>query len=79
VWEIKLGNVDLCVGDFWETAERRQLTPMTSSLAFDLFLLISKSKIRPQTLDEFFAAIFMPFDNIVWALCVLFCWRSLHA
>jgi len=70
VWEVLLDNVDLCVGDFWETAERRQLAPMTSSIAIDVFSLVSKSRVRPQTSGEFFAVIFMPFDNNVWALTV---------
>jgi hypothetical protein len=45
VWEVALDNVDMCVGDFWETSERRQLAPMTISIAIDLFSLVSKVRV----------------------------------
>lgn len=35
VYEVKVGKVDLCVGDFWEMPERRRLAPFTSSVALD--------------------------------------------
>jgi len=41
-WEVQLGNVDICVGDFWETAERRAITPFTSSIDNDLIRVIVK-------------------------------------
>ena len=63
-----LGTVDLCVGDFWETSERRRIAPMTASIDIDVFSLVSKSNAKPQTLAHFFGAIFLPFDGTVWVL-----------
>ena len=63
MWEVALGNVDLCVGDFWETAERRQLAPMSASLDVDIFSLVAKSAAVPKNTAYFFSAIFMPFDD----------------
>ena len=68
VWEVVLGKVDLCVGDFWETTERRQLSTMTASLDIDVFSLVANSDTLPKTVEYFFAAIFLPFDNYVWML-----------
>jgi hypothetical protein len=68
VWEVYLDNVDLCVGDFWQTTERRQLVPMTTSMAIDVFRLVARSTEEGATLSDFFASIFMPFDNNVWGL-----------
>ncbi len=65
-----LGNVDLCVGDFWETTERRQLAPMSSSLDIDIFSLVAVSATVPRATAFFFSAIFMPFDEQVWIMCV---------
>jgi hypothetical protein len=65
---VALGNVDLCVGDFWETAERRQLTTMTVSLDMDVFSLVSSSDTQAKAREFFFSAIFMPFDSNVWIL-----------
>jgi hypothetical protein len=67
---VKLGHVDICVGDFWETTERRQLAPMTASMAIDIFQLVSRSTEEGKSTIDFFASIFMPFDNNVWGLCV---------
>ena len=41
VYEVKLEQVDLCVGDFWETAQRRALAPFTSAVDLDSMKLIT--------------------------------------
>lgn len=35
VHEIRLGNVDMCAGNFWETVERRRLAPFSSHIFTD--------------------------------------------
>ena len=41
VHEIRLDNVDVCVGAFWETPERRRLAPFTSQMFADHMRLVS--------------------------------------
>jgi len=41
VYEVVLKQVDICVGDFWETAQRRSLTAFTASIDLDFMKLIS--------------------------------------
>ena len=74
VWDVKFGNADLCVGDFWETPERRNLTPFTAAIdsdAFNLFTLQNQSSIEPPFDPSMFLKIFEPFDNSVWLLCAV--------
>ena len=61
--------MDLCVGDFWETPERRQLAPMSASLDVDVLSLVAASTVQPLGPAYFYGAIFMPFQNDVWILC----------
>ena len=63
-----LGHVDLCVGDFWVTPERRNISTMTAMIAMDTFVLVSKSTIATTSTSQFFGAIFMPFEPTVWIL-----------
>lgn len=41
VYEIRLDNVDVCVGDFWETEERRKLVPFSSQMLGDSMKIVS--------------------------------------
>ncbi len=50
VWEVKFRHVDLCVGDFWETPERRNLVPFTAPIDSDFFTLytiLNPAVVRP--------------------------------
>eukprot|EP00286_Rhodomonas_abbreviata_P025844 CAMPEP_0181313226 /NCGR_PEP_ID=MMETSP1101-20121128/14134_1 /TAXON_ID=46948 /ORGANISM="Rhodomonas abbreviata, Strain Caron Lab Isolate" /LENGTH=494 /DNA_ID=CAMNT_0023420163 /DNA_START=273 /DNA_END=1753 /DNA_ORIENTATION=+ len=70
VYEVRLENVDLCVGDFWETNERRRVSPFTS--AFDLDTMTLLTMPAGTVSDKFdpvkFLDIFRPFKAEVWAL-----------
>jgi hypothetical protein len=44
VYEIVYDKVDICIGDFWETTERRKLSSFTSALMQDTFRLITAPK-----------------------------------
>jgi hypothetical protein len=72
VWDVRYGNVDLCIGDFWSTPERRNLTSFTTAIDSDSFNLYTtlNAKAMPTAFDsQQFLAIFTPFDNSVWMLC----------
>ena len=73
VWEVKLGEVDLCVGDFWETPERRNLTAFTTQIDSDTFSLYTtpSPSLHPQFEDSNFLDIFVPFDSAVWLLLLV--------
>jgi hypothetical protein len=74
VWDVKFGKVDLCVGDFWETPERRNLTPFTAPIDSDFFTLyttLNASAVKPPFDPQMFLSIFKPFDNSVWLLLVI--------
>uniref|UniRef100_A0A7S0W1Q3 Ionotropic glutamate receptor C-terminal domain-containing protein n=1 Tax=Hemiselmis tepida TaxID=464990 RepID=A0A7S0W1Q3_9CRYP len=72
VWEVRLGNVDLCSGDFWETEERRGIAPFASAMDSDVLKLgtLSLGASTAIRLDS----IFDPFTPDVWAvnLCMIF-------
>jgi len=44
VYEVKLQQVDICVGDFWETLQRRSISGFTSALDLDVMSLASMPK-----------------------------------
>ena len=44
VYEIQLKQVDICVGDFWETEQRRAISAFTSALDLDTMKLTSMPK-----------------------------------
>jgi len=66
VWEVRLGNVDLCVGDFWETEQRRGIAPFASAMDSDVLKLgtLSLGSSEAIRLDS----IFDPFTPNVWAV-----------
>mmetsp|Transcript_6279 Transcript_6279/g.14664 ORF Transcript_6279/g.14664 Transcript_6279/m.14664 type:complete len:796 (-) Transcript_6279:127-2514(-) len=72
VWEVRVGHVDVCVGDFWETEPRREVASFTSAMDSDILKLGTLSV----GLDDKFKAgnllrIFDPFDRMVWLLNVI--------
>lgn len=44
VYEIRAGNVDICVADFWETASRRKLVAYTAAFDQDTQRLVTMPK-----------------------------------
>ena len=68
VWEVYLGNVDLCVGDFWETDERRRTSMFTSALDSDFFKLGTMPSGPVDSLN--ILGIFKPFHADLWTLNV---------
>ena len=69
VWEVRLGNVDLCVGDFWETDERRRIAMFTSAMDSDYFKLGTMPDDSGGVGSTIMLdGIFRPFDGALWAL-----------
>eukprot|EP00286_Rhodomonas_abbreviata_P029116 CAMPEP_0181293060 /NCGR_PEP_ID=MMETSP1101-20121128/2857_1 /TAXON_ID=46948 /ORGANISM="Rhodomonas abbreviata, Strain Caron Lab Isolate" /LENGTH=649 /DNA_ID=CAMNT_0023397609 /DNA_START=114 /DNA_END=2063 /DNA_ORIENTATION=- len=73
VWEVNKRQVDLCVGDFWETNERRAIAPFSSSFDLDTMRLLTMPAVEggddgfdPMKLLD----IFKPFNNAVWGIVV---------
>eukprot|EP00291_Cryptomonas_curvata_P018852 CAMPEP_0172168344 /NCGR_PEP_ID=MMETSP1050-20130122/10082_1 /TAXON_ID=233186 /ORGANISM="Cryptomonas curvata, Strain CCAP979/52" /LENGTH=445 /DNA_ID=CAMNT_0012839249 /DNA_START=284 /DNA_END=1621 /DNA_ORIENTATION=+ len=78
VWEVQLGHADMCIGDFWETYERRSIATFTTAMLVDKFTIVtipdpdSNTEVGiPRTFPvQSFFKIFEPFDAEVWALTV---------
>ena len=72
VYEIRLGNVDVCVSDFWETTQRRKLTPFTSPMLLDNMRLLTmpKGKAGMDTIAGnphlLYSAIMAPYKMECW-------------
>ncbi len=51
---------DICVGDFWETQERRGIAAFTTALAVDKFFLVTSSVTNTQPPMRVFPTAFDP-------------------
>jgi len=76
-YEILLGSVDVCLGDFWETEERRNLVAFTTPLDVNSMKLITtaveSSDFGPNRLFD----IFLPFTATVWGTMMgMFCFTA---
>ena len=68
--KVQNGLLDICVGNFWTTAERLGKTTFLTPTAIEMFYLLIK---RPLTDDSFAAssaAPFSPFSNELWGTLV---------
>jgi len=71
--EITLGNVDICASNFWETEERRGLTPFTSAIVNDAFKIVSLAA-DPDAMNQGFSIIarftpiLAPFEGLLWGV-----------
>ena len=71
VHEVKLGQVDLCIGEFWETSERRNLTAFTSTIDSDSMLLVSRPRSMRWLKDGSLLWVWAdPFSWQVWVACL---------
>ena len=70
IWEVKLGNADMCVGDFWSTPSGRNLTAFTTMIDSDILTLYTT--LRPASNSPYFPyrilAVFAPFERSVWLM-----------
>ena len=71
IQDVGLGILDMCVGDFWETMERRERVQFTTAIYNELFYMRVP---KPRNDDSFLAAIqklFQPFTPSLWLTIVL--------
>mmetsp|Transcript_42883 Transcript_42883/g.107329 ORF Transcript_42883/g.107329 Transcript_42883/m.107329 type:complete len:532 (+) Transcript_42883:524-2119(+) len=66
VLDVALGNVDLCVGSFWETAPRRDRVLFTSPLDINVFRLVTVAELATGFSVGNLIDIFAPFSWTVW-------------
>eukprot|EP00291_Cryptomonas_curvata_P029309 CAMPEP_0172208410 /NCGR_PEP_ID=MMETSP1050-20130122/34448_1 /TAXON_ID=233186 /ORGANISM="Cryptomonas curvata, Strain CCAP979/52" /LENGTH=649 /DNA_ID=CAMNT_0012887981 /DNA_START=237 /DNA_END=2183 /DNA_ORIENTATION=- len=80
IMELTLDHVDICLGAFWETPQRRSLVSFTTAMLVDQMKLMtipdprvaSSSKGYPSSFPfNRLSNIFQPFDLSVWALTIL--------
>ena len=69
VHEVAIGNVDLCVGNFWITTERRLLGAMTHSVTSDDFYLVTlrrKAQSQYELVVDGAGKLFTPLEGNLW-------------
>jgi hypothetical protein len=64
--DVGIGNLDLCVSNFWETAERRFMTAFSSPFDLETFYLWTEKR-KARTLTTMFA----PFTTELWSTLAL--------
>mmetsp|Transcript_34317 Transcript_34317/g.90591 ORF Transcript_34317/g.90591 Transcript_34317/m.90591 type:complete len:554 (+) Transcript_34317:113-1774(+) len=67
VHNVALGFLDLCLGTFWETAERRDIVTFVTPFEADNFYLVV---LEPSKADVDLWIVFDPFTGRLWA-CIL--------
>ncbi len=76
VHDVALNETDLCIGNFWMTAQRLHLATFTTPIYDDSFSLVAKSRThRDPTWGYYFSKPLKPFTYSAWAgimFCVLY-------
>jgi len=70
VWEVQLGKVDICVGDFWEMPARRRLAPFTSVMALDSMFLVTRNLGAKPFDASNLVSWAKPFTSDVWGVVI---------
>ena len=65
------GLQDLCVGDVWETQERRGLSSFTTAIAVDRFMLITNLKEKSESMFLFPEKVNLDRYVLTVLLCIL--------
>lgn len=76
VHDVALGAVDMCVGNFWTTSQRKLLAPFSSAVYSDNFYLVTFYQRGGGSGAGFLgmrliSEPFLPFDSEVWCFTVL--------
>jgi len=74
IYDVGRGILDLCVGRFWETSDRRRLAQFSTAVFDDNIVMMVR---RPQINDDMWTQIeliFEPFTPLLWSVivCVTF-------
>jgi glutamate receptor, ionotropic, invertebrate len=67
IHEVGLGRTDICIGNFWPTAERSIISQFTADLYQDNFYLVTFQQ-EATSVGEFFSTAFRPFSGYVWLM-----------
>jgi hypothetical protein len=73
VYEVKTQAVDVCIGNFWETAERRALVPFTTAIDVDKMYLISMPKGGLDAVTKY--SPWLPDSSLLWTWTLPFEWE----
>jgi hypothetical protein len=75
VHEVVLNRTDLCIGEFWQTKSRLELSAFTRALFADTFHVIAWRKDEGTNPFDWMAnvmgAVLQPFDPMLWFLLIL--------
>ena len=67
--DVGAGAMDPCIGTFWETPSKRQLSSFSSPLWVNLFYLVVKT--RSEIFGEKVVKVFAPFSPELWVLILV--------
>ncbi len=73
VYEVQTQAVDVCIGDFWETAQRRALVPFTTSIDVDKMYLITMPKGGLDAITKH--SLWLPDSSLLWTWTLPFEWE----
>jgi hypothetical protein len=79
VHDVSINHTDLCIANFWTTAQRQELTPMTAAISADDFYLITKRKgdlTFIQQVQYGMKKVFQPLSPQLWMWLLLACFYS---
>ena len=65
-YDVQGGLTDMCVGNFWETAARRAITPFASPIFSENFYLLVATPKVDHSFSTLVAKIFQPFSTNLW-------------
>ena len=72
VLDVKVGKVDICVGNFWVTAERLSLINFMQPFSEDKLYLVAANDVMPETFGDILYKPLKPFEPELWALVVVY-------
>lgn len=72
VLDVKVGNVDLCVGNFWVTAERLALINFVQPFSEDKLYLVVQNDAVPETFGDLLYKPLKPFQPELWLMVVAY-------
>ena len=71
-YDVKVGNVDVCIGNFWVTSERLALSNFIQPFAEDKLYLVVPDEYLEESFAQHFVRPFMPFAPELWLMVGLF-------
>ena len=68
VLDVKVGNVDICVGNFWVTAQRLSIASFVQPFSEDKLYLVAQNDVIPETFGDLLYKPLKPFQPILWVM-----------